>query len=226
VDAEGWSGAAWIGITKLPSATNATNSTWQDVHGPLNSTDTIPWCPGEPNNLHSNESCSNLMTRCAPGSPTALVNDYACDKSAWALCVLPADEQCSLGKPVVLAMPGSCSCNWLRAMKTSPLAESPSTAPAASFSTCAGTDKLALYPYQALTQPQAAAFCKAQMGPGAALVNGDPVVMAAAQGLVKSANVSCQDRAAHQPAAFRDELVAPVACCQSTFVKPMMPAAA
>jgi hypothetical protein len=47
-----------------------------------------------------------------------------------------------------------------------------------------------LYPHQALTQPQAAAFCKVQLGPGASLVSAHPVVMAAAQGLVQSANVS------------------------------------
>jgi hypothetical protein len=47
-----------------------------------------------------------------------------------------------------------------------------------------------LYPQQALTQPQAAAFCKAQLGQGASLVSGHPLVLAAAQGLVQRANVS------------------------------------
>jgi hypothetical protein len=58
------------------------------------------------------------------------------------------------------------------------------------LSTCAGTAKVVLFPHQALTQPQAAAFCQAQLGPGAALVNGNRAVLAAAQGLVQSANVS------------------------------------
>ncbi len=47
-----------------------------------------------------------------------------------------------------------------------------------------------LFTHQALSQPQAAAFCKAQLGDGASLVDGNPLVLAAAQGLVQSANVS------------------------------------
>ena len=88
VDAEGWSAAAWIGISKRDSGA------WADDHGLVNN---IPWCPGEPNNLYSNESCSNLVTRCAPGSPTALVNDYACGKLARVLCMAEAAAECAPG---------------------------------------------------------------------------------------------------------------------------------
>jgi hypothetical protein len=88
VEAEGWSAAAWIGISK------ASSGAWSDSRSPVS---TIPWCPGEPNNLQSNESCSNLMTGCAPGSPTALVNDYACDKPARVLCMAEGAARCAPG---------------------------------------------------------------------------------------------------------------------------------
>ncbi len=52
---------------------------------------------------------------------------------------------------------------------------------------------MALFPHQALTQPQAAAFCRAALGPMSSLVSGHPVVLAAAQDLVKRANVSQQE---------------------------------
>jgi hypothetical protein len=92
-----WSAAAWIGITKLANATNTTNSTWQDSMGPLNSTAAVPWCPGEPNNRHTNESCATLLTSCSPQDATALVNDYACDSLARVLCMVESEE-CALGE--------------------------------------------------------------------------------------------------------------------------------
>jgi hypothetical protein len=102
VSAGNWSAAAWIGITKLADATNATNSTWEDARGPLNSS-AVPWCPDEPNNRFSGEGCSSLLTSCSANGATALVNDYACDKPLRVLCMVESEE-CALGeRPQLLA---------------------------------------------------------------------------------------------------------------------------
>jgi hypothetical protein len=96
ISAGNWSAAAWTGITKLADATNATNSTWQDARGPVNSS-AIPWCPDEPNDRFSSESCSSLLTSCSADGATALVNDYACDKPLRVLCMVESEE-CALGE--------------------------------------------------------------------------------------------------------------------------------
>jgi hypothetical protein len=78
-------------------------SGWGDSRGAV---DNIPWCPGEPNNLQSNESCTNVLTHCAPGSPTALLNDYDCQKLARVLCMVDWAAECTPR--------ASCSCvHWL-----------------------------------------------------------------------------------------------------------------
>jgi hypothetical protein len=65
----------------------------------------------------------------------------------------------------------------------------------ANLSACAdGGTRLLLYTQQALSQPEALQFCRAQHGPAAALVGGAPAVMAAAQGLVRQAQVGEQGR--------------------------------
>jgi hypothetical protein len=46
-----------------------------------------------------------------------------------------------------------------------------------------------LHKQQALAQPDALAFCQAQHGQGAVLAGGQPAVLAAAQQLVKDAQV-------------------------------------
>jgi hypothetical protein len=55
--------------------------------------------------------------------------------------------------------------------------------------TCAGPSRVVLFLRDAMPQPEAADYCRAQLGPSATLVDRDAAIMAAAQGLVHRANV-------------------------------------
>jgi hypothetical protein len=84
-----WTAAAWMGITRSPAAPDA----WVDyfTSGPV--AITLPWCPGEPNDLSGDEKCAALLTACtgSSGGAAAALNDYSCAKPLRVICAFPSD---------------------------------------------------------------------------------------------------------------------------------------
>ena len=95
-----WNAAAWIGATRDANAASG----WADANG---ATASLPWCPGEPNNKGSVESCTDLMTGC--GASGAAVNDFACDRHLRVLCAFPSSSCSGSGAG------GGCACSGLPA---------------------------------------------------------------------------------------------------------------
>jgi hypothetical protein len=189
-----WSAAAWIGATR--SAADPATWTSSGSGGAA-----LPWCPGEPNNKQGGENCAAMLTACTAGRAGAAVNDYPCDELLRVMCAFTSpDCGAQLLQPAARCLVAAshrrqCSSSRRQMLSrrrahatTAGLIGLPSSGTTDGPSACAGTTKLVLHS-QALTQDEAAEFCRQQHGPEAGLPSGSAPVIAAARKLVETSQV-------------------------------------